>query len=280
MVESNGIVDIYRDLLDEPDILSFVSKYMAYSYGGLKYDYGSTMIPKDTILYRIRQFETTVDYSDKRQWEPAPHKPQNRCNRKGETALYLGSSEELCLLETHTPINAKYVLGEYIVEKDIEVGGFTYVEPNESKWKQITGIILNAFLIAPSRNNANAELFKVLDTKFNDKDFSNIRLPDICSGNNMQLPFRIGAINQRDRYYGITNDLCALIRERYPLGIRYSSCYIPIETVGIKSNAYNIVLYENGINNVKWVKSDIKVNNCEVTPEGIADVLLNRVPNK
>ena len=67
-------------------------------------------------------------------------------------------------------------------------------------------------------------------------------------------------MNQRTQLYNITNQLCDVIREKYPDGLRYSSCYCPIETIFIASNCYNVVLYLNGIEKVKFQKSEEKVN--------------------
>lgn len=146
------IIDIYKDILDMPDILGAVCKYIAQSKYGFQYDFGYTVISKGTILYRIRKYNKNIDFTDKKEWRPAPHKPQNRCNYAGETALYLGSTETVCLLETDIKQGETFVIGKYKVIEDIPVGGFIYVRPDESNLKGIAGMLLNAFLIAPSRN--------------------------------------------------------------------------------------------------------------------------------
>ena len=270
------IIDIYKDILDMPDILGAVCKYIAQSKCGFQYDFGHTIIPKGTVLYRIRKSNESTDFSDKKEWQPAPHKPQNRCNHAGETALYLGSTGTVCLLETDIKQGETFVIGKYQVIKDIPVGGFIYLSPNESNWKIIAGMLLNAFLIAPSRNEKNTDAFSVLDSIFDDMDYSNIRLKDFNDPKlELAMPYRIGMINKKDKYYEITNTLCDILKSRYPKGIRYSSCWIPAETVGIECSEYNIVLYEAGLDSIQFIEYEIKINTSKVSQKDITECLLH-----
>lgn len=271
----NKIIDIYKDLFDTQDIMETLCKYIAYSKCGLVYDFGSTTIPKATKLYRIRKYSPNIDFSDPKQWTPSPNKNQNRCNTNGETALYLGSTELVCLLETNIQQNEKYVLAEYEITEDIEVGGFIYVNPNESRWKFLVAVLFNAFLIAPSRNSCNEHLFDILDNYFSDTDFSNIRLDTITNPKeNVLLSLRIGCINQKNKYYNITNEMCNILKTKTPKGIRYSSCFIPMETVGIQCSEYNVCLYESALKSIKFLKSDIKVNTKKYTSVDMVKLLL------
>lgn len=269
------IIDIYKDLFDAPDILSVLCKYIANSECGLHYDFGSTILAKGTKLYRIRRYSDKTDFSNPDEWNPAPTKPQNRCNRAGETALYLGSDEILCLLETHICKGEKYVLGEYEVLKDIKIGGYTYIKSDESKWKKMIGVLFNYFLIAPSRNEYNKALFDIIDAHFSDTDFSEIKLATLTSADEKLLSWRIGHINTKDKYYEITNKMCSILKQQYPKGIRYSSCFLPLETVGIECSGYNICLYETALKDIRFVNYSTKINNNKLTAEAMADTLLN-----
>lgn len=269
------IIDIYKELFDCSDILNVLSKYIAYSEYGFLYDFGSTILKKGTKLYRIRRY-STADFSNQDEWKPAPLRPQNRCNYAGQTALYLGSDENVCILETHINKGEKYVLGEYEVLNDINIGGYTYAEPDESKWKIFAGMLFNNFLIAPSRNEHNKELFNILDSYFSDVDYSDIKLSALTSPEEgKKLSWRIGHINKSDKYYEITNKMCTILRKQYPKGIRYSSCFFPIETVGIECSMYNICLYESALDDIKYISHNIKTNNREITSAEIAKVILN-----
>lgn len=277
---SDSIIDIYKDLFGVSDVLGVLCKYIAQSKCGFTYDFGTTIIPKGTRLYRVRQYSKSTDFSNPSEWLPAPNKPQNRCNRAGESALYLGSTEPICLFELHIKCGEQYALAEYEVTKDIEVGGFLYVSPNESKWKIYAARLFNAFLIAPSRNEANKELFKVLDNYFDDTDYSKIGLSALTTpGDEFRLPWRLGRINQRDEYYSLTNKICDILKRKAPNGIRYSSCFFPIETVGIQCSAYNICLYESGIKDVKFVSSTIKTNTKDFNLVELANFLLKGKEN-
>lgn len=269
------IIDIYKDLFDMPDILGVLCKYIAQSEYGFKYDFGTTIIPKGTKLYRIRRYSKDTDFLNPSEWSPAPSKPQNRCNRAGEAALYLGSTELICLLETHIGRGEQYALAEYDVIKDIEVGGFIYVRPDESKWKFFAAMLFNAFLIAPSRNEINKELFKILDNYFDDTDYSKIGLSTLTTVNDeIRLSWRLGRINQRDEYYSITNKMCEILKRKTPNGIIYSSCFISMETVGIQCSEYNICLYESGMKDVKFTNATIKTNINKFNSTDLVNLLL------
>ena len=272
----NEIIDIYKDLFNASDILGVLVNYIANSKCGLQYDFGSTVLKKGKILYRIRKYSDETDFSKPNEWKPAPTKPQNRCNCKGETALYLGSDENICLLKTHIGKGEKYVLGEYELLNDIKICGYTYVNPNSSEWKKLTAILFNDFLIAPIRNKNNKALFDIIDAHFSDIDFSNITLSTLKnSEEEKNLSLRIGHITQKDEYYKITNSMCSVLKNQNPNGITYSSCYFPIETFGIKSNAYNICLYEDALENIKFTNYNIKINNSELVAESIINLMLN-----
>ena len=266
-------MDIYKDILDMPDVLGAVCKYIANSKCGFQYDFGYTILPKGSILYRIRSYKSTTDYSDIKEWGPSPYKQQNRCNQEGETALYLGSSESICLLETNTKYGEQYAIARFEVVKDIELGGFIYIKPEESNWKKTVGSLLNSFLIAPSRSKNNEDVLKLLDSVYTDRNFDDISLRDVIKGN-LVLPFRIGAINRREEYYKITNELCSVIKGKYPKGMRYSSCWIPFETVGIECSEYNIVLYEEGLDSIRYLDYEIKTNTSKISQKSVAEVLI------
>lgn len=121
----------------------------------------------------------------------------------------------------------------------------------------------------------SADVFSVLDTIFDDIDYSNIRLKDF---NDLKLksamPYRIGMINKRDKYYEITNTLCDTLKSKHPKGIRYSSCWIPVETVGLACSDYNIVLYEKGLDSIQFIESEIKTNTSKVSQKEITECLL------
>lgn len=264
-------IDKYEELLNSPNIFCLLYKYIINSTLGVEYDFGYTIISKGTILYRIRKYDNNTDFSLIKEWNPPPMKKQNRCNQDGECALYLGSSEYICLLETNIGLNEKYVIGKYKVIKDIKVGSFIYIKPNDNPAKIKTGMILNMFLISLSRNNPNKDLFEFIDDTYKNKKIEN---EDVFKSNNFCIPYRISSLNQSYDYYKITNQLCLILKKRTPKGIRYSSCYIPLETIGIECSEYNLVLYEEGIKDVEFIDFEIKENKSNLTQKDVVKTLI------
>lgn len=268
------VEDPYQYIINASDVLDALDRYVTLSICQVPMDFGKSIIPKGTKLYRIRRWNQNEDFSQQSAWDPAPSKPQGRCNRQGQEALYLCSRPELCLLETHIQHNEKYVLGIYECTEDIVLGGF--LDGRTSLAHYIACHILNALLIAPARGENNKELFEYLD-----QHYGPLTINDAKYKHDLELPFRIGVINQRETYYNITNRLCNTIIQKYPNGIRFSSCFLPLATSGIRSNFYNVVLYKDGIPSIKFVESRVithdmyKSIQAPFTSTEIAKVLLS-----
>ena len=234
-----------------------ILNYLALEAFGIHYDFGNYVIPKGTILYRIRRLDKPFNINDLKEWTPSPLRHENRANRQGEEAIYLNVMPDICILETHLFEGEKYALGKYEVVEDITVGGFFDIK--ESKKLLTAGILFNAFLIAPRRGANNKELFQYLDSKFGNINADDISKDDVLTSKNFYLPFKIAVMVKKDNaYYKLTNDICDILKKYNPDGIRYSSCYTPAETIGIASNCYNVVLYNSGIKKIKF----IEVNEC------------------
>lgn len=253
----------YDLLVDCSDLFELVSNYIFLSKIGIHFSFGNSVLKRGTILYRIRSYSPYIDFSQIGQWAAPPSRPQNRANGQGEEALYLGSTEQLCLLETHIKRGQKYVLGTYECLEDITLGGFFELSPKNLNYN-IAGITLNAFLIAPSRNEKNKELFEFLDAEYGELDISELR----DWKDNLKLPFVFAVFNKRDLFYNLTNKICGILKRDCPLGLRYSSCYLPLETLGIKCSDYNVVLYNSGIHKIKFINYEIKTNNSNLTDIG------------
>lgn len=104
----------------------------------------------------------------------------------------------------------------------------------------------------------NNKLFQYLDLRFQNENLDYKNCNRILEDNkNMLLPIKLGYYNSYENYYILTSLLCMVLRKKYPLGIKYSSCYLPIETFGINCSCYNIVLYESALNKIKWNHDEI-----------------------
>lgn len=261
----------YDNLFYGSSLLTIISNYIFLSNIGIDFDFGSQIIKKGTKLYRIRRFDKTVDYKDKKQWSYPPTMPENRANRSGEAALYLGTTENVCVLETHIGKGEQYVLGEYEVTDDITVGGFLDCEDYKSLRKYLAGVILNAYLIAPSRSDKNKELFEFLDDYYKDYTLDDLQIEE---AKKLDLPLKFGFLNKREEYYKTTNKLLNHIKHKHPEGLSYSSCYIPAATIGIICSDSNVVLYKDGMDKVQFVQATVKTNKAKFTGLDVLKVLI------
>ena len=137
----------YECLFYGSNLLDVVISFITLARYGASFDFGFRVIKKGTKLYRIRRYEKQINYNSEEQWSYPPSKPENRANRSGEPALYLGTTETVCILETHIAKDEDYVLGEYEVTDDIKVGGFLKNEKPNITSHFLACTILNAFLI-------------------------------------------------------------------------------------------------------------------------------------
>ena len=248
----------YSYLFYGTNLLSVVTNYISLKRTlNINFDFGECKLKKGTRLFRIRKFEKDVDYCNVNQWSYNPKMTENRANNQGEAALYLGTTENICAIETHINKGEKYVVGEYEVTEDIKLGGFLDFEDKKNKKSFLTGVILNAFLIAPSRNEKNDKLFEYLDDYY-----KNVQPDDLQVKNavDVDLPFKFAVMNKRNEYYKITNQLLNSLKQKYKDGIIYSSSYVPISSIQIRCSDMNVVLYKTGIDKIKFIKSQIKIN--------------------
>lgn len=250
----------YDNLFYGSSLLTIISNYIFLSDIGVDFNFGFKILKKGMRLYRIRRFDKSVNFSDEKEWSYPPSMPENRANRSGEPALYLGTTENICILETHIEKNEKYVLGEYEVVEDIMLGGFLDWEDHKSISKLLAGVILNAYLIAPSRGEKNKELFDFIDARYEGYTLDDLQMEE---AKKLDLPLKFGYLNKREEFYKTTNRLLESIKRKYPEGLSYSSCYIPLATVGITCSDTNVVLYKKGMNNIRFVRSTIKTNNMK-----------------
>lgn len=264
----------YKALLDSVSLLGVVVNYLTLERAGCHFDFGSSTIKKGTVLYRVRDYKEGTNYSHPSAWGAPPMRNRGRANHQGEESLYVASQEFICLLETHTAPGAKYALARYECTRDITVGGFTKGSQSNAL-HDMAGLILNAFLIAPSRSERNSDLFDYLDGHY-----GRIRLEDLCGldpareRGGLELPFKFAVMNQRDQLHEMTNELCDVLKKSNPCGIRYSSCYVPMETAGITSNAFNLALYRDGIDKLRFIDSEIKVCGSKFTCVDIVKCLV------
>ena len=260
----------YENLFYGSSLLDVVINYTFLTNIGVEFDFGGHVLEKGTRLYRIRRFEKGIDFDDPRQWSYPPTMPGNRANRPGVPTLYLGTTETVCLLETHISKAEKYVLGEYEVLEDIALGGFWDCEDFQKVSWFLAGVILNAYLIAPSRGDKNRDLFAYLDQKYSGFSLDDLQIGEATK---LDLPLKFAVLNKKEQFYDTTNRLVDCLKKKHPEGIGYSSCYIPAATIGIICSDYNIALYEPAFPKIRFLKSSVKENASDITGTEVIKVL-------
>ena len=248
----------YRLLFRGYDLLDIVANYIVLSsYPSVEFNFGRRILKKGTLLYRIRRVQKGTNYSDPKEWGPPPKIVKQRANLEGEKVLYLGTTENVCMLETHIKPGEEYAIAKYEVIEDIELGGFLNEDSIDKQRSSYAVVILNAFLIAPSRNAFNHDLFVFLDERYKGIQLKDL---DIKDAQSLELPLKIGTLFKKDIYYDMTNKILVRMKNDYPNGICYSSCYIPVPTIGIVCSDCNVALYESGIKKIKFIDYNIKTN--------------------
>ena len=252
-----------------------IFNYLFLEKIGFHFDFGFDTIKKGTLLYRVRKLDKPFNINDKKEWGPSPFKRENRANKNNETAMYFNVMPDICELETHLNKNVKYAIAKYEVKEDIVVGGYFNFKGDKRLF--IAGVLFNSFLIAPSRGENNLEMFKVLDNHYGKLNIDDVTDDDV-KNNNFDLPLKLAVlVTKDDTYYHLTNEICDVLKRYYPDGIRYSSCYAPIETIGISSNCYNLVLYEEGIKKISFVDAKELVYNQKMTSTDLIKIMFETI---
>lgn len=74
--------------------------------------------------------------------------------------------------------------------------------------------------------------------------------------------------------------VCDILKKQYPDGVKYSSCYLPLETIDIESNCFNLALYKSGIQKFKFLKHEIKTNSMPgFTSAEVTRIILKQYKN-
>lgn len=142
----------------------------------------------------------------------------------------MASTETVCYLETHTKPDEIYVLGTYECQEDIKVGGFYIQFPKYTLYTCCN--CFKCIFDCPFPWRKNKDLFNFLDSYFGHISLNDLSdMKNITDANEeMRLPYKFAVLNQEENLYKLTNQLCEIISKSYINGIRYSSCYIPLES--------------------------------------------------
>lgn len=215
---------------------------------------GELIIPKDTILYRVRRFEGR-DLVLESDWTMPPKecvKTAGRFNHKGHSVLYVGTMDFILPREIGLLPGDVYYLAKYRCSHEIKVGSFL-------KGFDLVNSILHKVAMAVENDNklTASELHELVTVSADYKQITDIAC-DILA------PLYIHKLMRRE-LYDVTNKLSDLILHLHPNGLRYCSAYEPLEFSGANEIITldgelkaNFVLTENGVKCLEWLGSEKK----------------------
>lgn len=245
-----------RLLIAGNSLFDIIPNYLFLAELGVAPHFQGRKIAKGRKLYRIRKYNSETDFSNPSEWTAPPleYRQQNRANKVGQEALYLADSEHLCLWETHITKGEKYALATYECQEDIAVGSLSFLD-SENINLNLASFVINAFFMAPARKeNENVDIFEYLDERFGRVLPCDLKIED-----GFLLSYKFGVMNQKHQHYELTNKIADSIATFFPDGIKYSSCYMPLENGGLGCPSNNIVLYNGGISKIKYIEHRIEI---------------------
>lgn len=207
----------------------------------------SVIIPKGTLLYRARR-DIGKNLTSKEDWElpPAERVDVGRFNKAKHPVLYVGTWDFVLPREIGLQVNDKYYLATYSVKEDIEVGSLL-------KTNDMVAALLHKVALTIENDN---KLFEEEQKCLKDLDYKSKTLANMAS--EFISPLYIYKCLAKD-LYEVTNKIADLVLKRYPNGIRYCSCYAPIELSGA-----DCVLTLDGKVNGNYAITDKAVDKLEV----------------
>lgn len=211
------------------------------------------VIPEGTILYRARKDKGTPLLQESDWWmTPEKYVTKGRFNRVRKAIFYVGTMDYVLPREIGLMSGDAYYLAKYRVDNDFSVGSLL-------KINDIVNYILHKVAIAiEDDSKLTTEEKSVLVVKY-DK----LKPWDLVNDFNSSfyLHHQIG----KD-LYDITNKIADLVIKKNENGIRYGSCYVPIEMSGGPTVLTldgeiegNYALTNDGIKNLKWVGVERRV---------------------
>ena len=211
-------------------------------------------IPRDTILYRARKDEGTP-LNLKSDWLMAPKDlvKKGRFNYDKKPVLYLSTMDFVLPREIGLKPNEGYYLAKYRCTNDISVGSFL---KTSSPVTNLLHIIAMSIESDDKLTPSEIEELSLLNKQSNQVES--------LSGSQLSQLYIHKFLNKS--LYDITNKLCDLVLNNNPNGIRYCSCYVPIELSGSNQIVTldgelegNYALTEKGIENIEYLESEYKI---------------------
>ena len=246
--------EIIEKLINANSLDEFFIMFFGLSYKEKQDALGNEFIvPKGTILYRARKDKGVALVNENDWWMPPKNNvSKGRFNSERKPILYLSTMEFVLPREIGLNINDAYYLSSYRVKNSFSVGSLL-------KTDDIVNNILHKVAIAiEDDSKLTSEERQLISSTIN-----KIKPCDIV--NDLMSPFYLYHY-LRNNLYDITNKIVGLVLGKNPCGIRYCSCYNPIEMSGGPQILTldgkvegNYAITDEGIKNLEWIGSEKRV---------------------
>lgn len=227
------------------------------------------IIPEGTILYRARK-DVGIPLLNELDWWMPPESitEQGRFNCKCNPVLYLGTFDFILPREIGLDVDDTYYLAKYRVKNSFSIGSLL-------KNDDIVNYILHKVAMAIEDDSK---------LRLEEKNALTIRseiIKPMDFANDFSIPYYLHSY-LRKNLYDITNKVAELVLIKNPYGIRYCSCYTPIEMSGGNfvltldgEMGGNYALTYEGIANLEWISAEKKVYTKEAHKKDDMSVYIN-----
>ena len=267
----DDLYDLQIKFLSNIDYSDILGRMALMIYIGLPLKTLPVILKKGTKLYRIRRGINSNNINDEDEWKPNPKKTKNRFNDEGEEALYLASSDVLCLLELHIKKDEDYAIAQYEVLEDINLGTF-----DKTKTRADINVLsfLNVVMMIINSSEENITTLKLLDKTLGKMTFEEIFNNPIL---NYFAPFKLGLILKGNDPHFYTRMLSKNFKTCDLDGIRYSSSFLPLGSPLFFVSEYNYVLYSKGIKKIKFLSSERKTSKSDYSIDVMVKLMMDNL---
>lgn len=243
--------EIIKKLMNTNSLDEFFSLFFGLGYKEKQDALGDEFfVPKGTIMYRARKDVGISLVTENDWWMPPKEKvSKGRFNGEHKPILYLSTMDSILPREIGLNVDDSYYLSRYKVKSGFCVGSLL-------KTDDIVNYVLHKVAIAiEDDSKLTLEERKIISPVMN-------RLKPWDIVNDFSSSFYLYH-HLKNNLYDITNKMVDLVLSKNPCGIRYCSCYAPIEMSGgpqILTLAGevegNYALTNEGIKNLEWIDSE------------------------
>lgn len=246
--------EIIKKIMNTNSLDEFLVMFFGLSYKDRQTALGNEfVVPENTILYRARK-DNGVDLINESDWWMPPEKyvSKGRFNRERKPVLYLSTMDFVLPREIGLNVDDAYYLSKYRVKNNFCVGSLL-------KTNDTVNYVLHKVAIAIEDDSKLTPEERKLLSPIMDK----LKPWDIV--NSFSSSFYLYHHLKTD-LYDVTNKIFEQALSKNSCGIRYCSCYVPIEmsggpqilTLGGEVEG-NYALTNAGIRNLEWLGAEKRI---------------------